>query len=96
AIFKSFATLEEAQNHHQEAKETGILELLKREVEPSNIYIVTKGIAPGVFERQGCMMKNGLGFCGGEVQFLQGKALDAKQVFLQWEAQGHVRTLSIH
>ncbi|KAE9387647.1 hypothetical protein BT96DRAFT_790140, partial [Gymnopus androsaceus JB14] len=96
AVFKSFATLEEAQNHHREAKETGVLELLKREVEPSDIYIVTKGIAPGVFERRGRMMKNGLGFRGGEVQFSQGKASDAKQVFLQWEAQGYVRTLSIH
>ncbi|KAE9385349.1 hypothetical protein BT96DRAFT_840806 [Gymnopus androsaceus JB14] len=96
AVHKSFLTLEAAQNHHREAKETGVIGLLKRDAEVDDVYIVTKGIEPGVYTRRGLMMKNGLGYRGGEVQFSSGKASDARRVFSQWEAAGHVRQLSIH
>ncbi|KAE9382480.1 hypothetical protein BT96DRAFT_845461, partial [Gymnopus androsaceus JB14] len=51
-VFKGFHTFEIAQNHYEEAKDTGVLELLHRNVGPETIYIVIQGVKPGVYCRR--------------------------------------------
>lgn len=52
AVFKSFSSLEAAKNHHREAQETGVIEVLQQEVECNKIYTVTKGVKPGVYKKR--------------------------------------------
>ncbi|KAE9403704.1 hypothetical protein BT96DRAFT_814734, partial [Gymnopus androsaceus JB14] len=91
AVFKGFGTLAAAQNHHAEAIATGVIALLKRDPEAGDIYIIIKGVKPGVYKCHGLLMKDGLGWRGGEAMYSSGTASQAKAVFRQWEQDGHVR-----
>lgn len=52
SMFKAFSSLEVAENHYQEAKNTGVIDILKRDPQPNDVYIVTKGAKPGVYEKR--------------------------------------------
>lgn len=52
AVWKTFGTLEAAQRHYDEAKNTGILDVLKAEMKPNILFIVIQGAKPGVYLRR--------------------------------------------
>lgn len=52
AVFKGFSNLETAQNHYREAKSTGVIQLLKQSIQEDDVYIVVKGVKPGVYLRR--------------------------------------------
>ncbi|KAE9395676.1 hypothetical protein BT96DRAFT_791434, partial [Gymnopus androsaceus JB14] len=77
AVFKSFSTLEEATNRYNEAKHTGIINLLADEPQPGDIYIVIEGVKPGVYMQRGTMMASGLDWRGGLAMVTTGTASQA-------------------
>ncbi|KAE9394212.1 hypothetical protein BT96DRAFT_998685 [Gymnopus androsaceus JB14] len=89
AVFKGFHTFDIAQNHYQEAEDTGILELLHYNAGPETLYIMIQGVKPGV----GLLMKEGLLWRGGIAMSAVGTAAQGHAVFNWWQNNGKVRYL---
>ncbi|KAE9390552.1 hypothetical protein BT96DRAFT_782189, partial [Gymnopus androsaceus JB14] len=93
ALHKSFPNLEQAELHYQEAKNTGVINMLKHDVQADDVYVVLQGVKPGVYICRGLMMSDGLGWWGGVVMALNGTASQACAMFNHWKMQGKVRYL---
>ena len=52
ACHKSFGSLARAQQHYQEVKSSGVLNILKQDVQPDDVYVVLQGVKPGVYIRR--------------------------------------------
>ncbi|KAK7022733.1 hypothetical protein VNI00_017009 [Paramarasmius palmivorus] len=91
-LYKGFPTKALAHRYYQECEEDGVFDALK--VISRNrrqlLYIVTRGVVPGVYDSRFELMRDGLQWKGGEVTVFEGNKQDADSLFQMWKEQGRL------
>ncbi|EEB89274.1 hypothetical protein MPER_12643 [Moniliophthora perniciosa FA553] len=93
SYFKGFRSSKRAREFFQECEDDGVFDVLKVEPkQPGNqlFYIVTCGVAPGVYTSKAQLVRNGLQFRGGTVTVYDGSLSEAKRMFNHWKGEGIV------
>ncbi|KAE9388765.1 hypothetical protein BT96DRAFT_835809 [Gymnopus androsaceus JB14] len=95
AVFKAFNNIEQARLHYKEAKCTGVIQLLKQDPQPDDIYIVVQGVRPGVYLH--CtLMAAGLAWHGSVAMVTTGMASQGQAILTQWTNEGKFRHLPMN
>ncbi|KAE9391453.1 hypothetical protein BT96DRAFT_945352 [Gymnopus androsaceus JB14] len=89
-VFKAFCMLEIVEKCYQEAKDTGMLDVLHHKTEWETVYVVIQGVKPGMYIRWGLLIKEGLDWRGRVVMFAIGSASQGRAAFNQWKNTGKV------
>ncbi|KAJ3755174.1 hypothetical protein EV360DRAFT_86151 [Lentinula raphanica] len=93
-IYKKFQSRAQAEMIYAELVESKVLNLLKPQPVKNEIFIVLKGVCPGVYTKRLDLLVRGLAWCGGEVMGSNGARKDALKVFEEWEAEGKTGVLA--
>ncbi|KAK7054878.1 hypothetical protein VNI00_003341 [Paramarasmius palmivorus] len=90
---KGFKSAARARAYFQECIDSGVFEALKAEASNSGnklFYIVTDGVAPGVYNTKYGLVRDGLQWRGGVVTVFEGTETDADSLFEEYENGGYV------
>ncbi|KAJ3717367.1 hypothetical protein C8R42DRAFT_644622 [Lentinula raphanica] len=93
-IYKKFETRALAEKIHAELAKSGVLNLLRPQPVKDEVFIVLKGVCPGVYTKRLDLLVRGLAWRGGEVMGTTGARRDALKVFEEWEAEGRTEVLA--
>uniref|UniRef100_A0A0W0F774 Uncharacterized protein n=1 Tax=Moniliophthora roreri TaxID=221103 RepID=A0A0W0F774_MONRR len=69
------------------------LQVIPVNKDKSLLYILTRGIAPGVYTSKSQLIRDGLQFRGGTVTVYKGSHAEARCIFDDWKAHGKVKLL---
>ncbi|ESK82633.1 hypothetical protein Moror_11216 [Moniliophthora roreri MCA 2997] len=94
--YKGFTLSKHAHQYYQECIDEGVfnaLQVILVNKDKSLLYILTRGIAPGVYTSKSQLIRDGLQFHGGTVTVYEGSHAKARCIFDDWKAHGEVELL---
>ncbi|KAJ3871439.1 hypothetical protein F5051DRAFT_446188 [Lentinula edodes] len=85
-IFKKFNDYPTAKMYYEEHVESKVLNMLQPAPEKDEVFIVIRGVRPGIYVKRITLLVGGLAWWGGEVMVAVGSKSDVLKVFAQWDS----------